>query len=90
MTQSEKKSLQILETGRLNLLHEYLQKTPPGVLEMLQIKGLGPKKIATIWKEMGIESVGELLYACDENRLSLSKDSGKKHSKILRKRSSFT
>ncbi len=73
-----KKILQILETGRLNLLHEYLQKTPPGVLEMLQIKGLGPKKIATIWKEMGIESVGELLYACSENRLSLFKGFGQK------------
>ena len=39
------------------------------MLELLQVKGLGPKKIATIWKEMGIESIGELLYACQENRL---------------------
>jgi DNA polymerase (family 10) len=73
-----KKILQILETGKLNLLEEYLQKTPPGIMEMLQIKGLGSKKIATIWKEMGIESVGELLYACDENRLSLVKGFGQK------------
>lgn len=46
---------------------------------MLQnIKGLGPKKIATIWKEMGIESIGELLYACNENRLTLYKGFGEK------------
>ena len=49
----------------------YLEKTPPGILEMLGIKGIGPKKIATIWKEMEIESLGELLYACNENRLTI-------------------
>ena len=41
-------------------------------------KGIGPKKIATIWKEMEIESIGELLYACNENRLLLYKGFGEK------------
>jgi DNA polymerase (family 10) len=45
---------------------------------MLKIKGLGPKKISVIWKEMGIENIGELLYACNENRLLLYKGFGKK------------
>ena len=45
---------------------------------MLNIKGIGPKKIHTIWKEMEIESVGELLYACNENRLTLFKGFGEK------------
>ncbi|HYD21215.1 MAG TPA: PHP domain-containing protein, partial [Flavipsychrobacter sp.] len=40
--------------------------------------GLGPKKIATIWKEMGIESIGELEYACNENRLAQMKGFGAK------------
>jgi DNA polymerase (family 10) len=40
---------------------------------MLTIKGLGPKKIATIWKDLEIETIGELLYACNENRLLLYK-----------------
>jgi Histidinol phosphatase and related hydrolases of the PHP family len=73
-----KKIIEMRETGRLRTLEEYIEKTPPGVLEMLNIKGLGPKKIATIWKEMGIESVGELLYACNENRLLLYKGFGEK------------
>jgi DNA polymerase (family 10) len=73
-----KKITQLLETGELPLLREYMEKTPSGVLEMLQIKGLGPKKIATIWKEMGVESIGELLYACQENRLLLYKGFGEK------------
>lgn len=73
-----KKITQILETGELPLLREYIEKTPSGVIEMLQIKGLGPKKISTIWNEMSIESIGELLYACQENRLLLYKGFGEK------------
>src|SRR5882757_9882966 len=53
-----KKILEIQQTGELRALAEIILKTPPGVIEMLQIKGLGPKKIATIWKEMEVESVG--------------------------------
>jgi DNA polymerase (family 10) len=73
-----KKIQEILHTGELRLLQEYIAKTPPGVIEMLRIKGLGPKKISTIWKEMEIESIGELLYACQENRLLLYKGFGEK------------
>jgi len=73
-----KKIVEIIETGHLRLLQQYIANTPPGVIEMLRIKGLGPKKIATIWKEMEIESVGELLYACQENRLLLYKGFGEK------------
>jgi len=73
-----KKIREIIETGELRLLQQYITNTPPGIIEMLQIKGLGPKKIATIWKEMEIESVGELLYACQENRLLLYKGFGEK------------
>src|ERR1044072_7386515 len=73
-----KKVIEILRTGKLGALEEIVSKTPPGVLEMMNIKGLGPKKIATIWKEIGVESVGELLYACNENRLLLYKGFGQK------------
>lgn len=69
---------QLLETGHLVQLNELLNSTPTGVVEMLQIKGVGPKKIHTIWKEMGIESMGELLYACQENRLLHFKGFGEK------------
>lgn len=73
-----KKIIEVLNTGRLGNLDEYMQKTPMGVIEMLSIKGLGPKKIATIWKELGVENLGELLYACNENRLTLYKGFGEK------------
>ncbi|MBL0270663.1 MAG: DNA polymerase/3'-5' exonuclease PolX [Chitinophagaceae bacterium] len=72
------KVIEMLDTGQLEILNEYLRNTPAGVIEMLQIKGIGPKKINTIWKEMGIESIGELQYACHENRLTRYKGFGEK------------
>jgi DNA polymerase (family 10) len=75
---SAKKIIEILDTGSLKALQELIEKTPIGVIEMLNIKGIGPKKISTIWKEMEIESIGELLYACKENRLKLYKGFGEK------------
>ena len=79
-----KKIQEIHQTGELRLLKEYIHKTPPGVVEMLEIKGLGPKKIATIWREMEVESIGELLYACQENRLLLYKGFGEKTQQNVR------
>ena len=72
------KIVDLLATKKLQILEDYIEKTPAGILEMLKIKGLGPKKIITIWKELGIESIGELLYACEENRLINYKGFGAK------------
>ncbi|MFT3903826.1 MAG: PHP domain-containing protein [Niabella sp.] len=69
---------ELLQTGKLQLLEDFLANTPPGVLELLHIKGLGPKKIHIIWKEMDIQSMGELEYACNENRLTRYKGFGAK------------
>ncbi|HZH01460.1 MAG TPA: DNA polymerase/3'-5' exonuclease PolX, partial [Flavisolibacter sp.] len=47
-----KKILELISTGELAALQQILSQTPQGVLEMMSIKGLGPKKIHTIWKEL--------------------------------------
>lgn len=73
-----KKVIEILQTGTLKALKDLIANTPTGVIEMLNIKGIGPKKIATIWHEMEIETVGELYYACQENRLLRYKGFGEK------------
>lgn len=72
------KLIELLEKGELQTLKEYISKTPAGVLEMMNIKGLGPKKINTIWKEMNIDSIEELETACKENRISDKKGFGEK------------
>lgn len=61
-----------------------LQKTPVGVVEMLGIKGIGPKKVFQLWKELEVESPGELLYACNENRLVELKGFGAKTQNSIR------
>jgi DNA polymerase (family 10) len=60
---------QIYETESFPALDECVSKTPSGVVDMLKIKGLGPKKVNVIWEEMHIESVSDLLDACRQNRL---------------------
>ena len=84
-----KKVAEMIDTGKLEVLSEYINNTPPGVIEMLNIKGIGPKKINTIWKEMEIESLGELLYACNENRLTLFKGFGEKTQKNVQEAIEF-
>ncbi len=60
---------ELVTGGTMASLEKYKADTPPGVVEMLEINGFGPKKIRVVWRDMGIESVGELWYACNENRL---------------------
>jgi len=72
------KIIEINSKGSFDSLEEMRQKTPEGVRQMLGIKGIGPKKLIFFWKELGIESPGELLYACKENRLIAHKGFGPK------------
>ena len=44
-----KKIIEQLETGQLEILDDYIQKTPAGILEMLRIKGIGPKNQKYCW-----------------------------------------
>ncbi len=69
---------EMLESGTMQALRKFEEKTPPGVQEMLHIPGFGPKKIRVIWKELGVETIGELRYACNENRLVELKGFGEK------------
>jgi DNA polymerase (family 10) len=79
-----KKVIEILQTGELKALQEIIQQTPEGVLEMMNIKGLGSKKINVLWKEMGIATIEELETACRENRVAAKKGFGEKtEQKIL-------
>lgn len=59
-------------------MQEYIANTPAGVLEMMNIKGLGPKKINVLWKDMNMDTIEELQKACKENRLADKKGFGEK------------
>lgn len=84
------KAKEVVQTGTFKELQELLANTPSGVVEMLNIKGLGPKKVQIIWQDLGIESVGELLYACNENRLVEAKGFGLKTQEEIKKSIEFS
>lgn len=70
--------------GKTGFRDEFRQKIPEGLIELTQIPGLGPKKAKQIIDELGIHTLGELEYACRENRILLLKGFGEKvQNKIL-------
>nr|WP_317131511.1 helix-hairpin-helix domain-containing protein [Pedobacter aquae] len=83
------KVIELFNTGGLKELNDLVAITPIGILDMLSIKGLGPKKIIIIWKTLGIENVGELYYACNENRLIEAKGFGLKTQEEIKKAIEF-
>ena len=58
------KIIEIVKTGTFPELEELLRNTPLGVMDMFNIKGIGPKKIAVLWRELGIDNLHELELAC--------------------------
>jgi DNA polymerase (family X) len=57
------------ETGKMTYYEELKKEIPASLLELMQIPNLGPRKVKTLYHELGISSRGELEYACKENRL---------------------
>jgi DNA polymerase (family X) len=80
---------EITLTGSFIELEDLLGQTPEGVMQMMKIKGLGPKKVAHLWKEVGIENIGELLYACHENRVAQANGFGLKTQQNIIKQIEF-
>lgn len=67
---------EIAETGHLAELDELLAQTPAGVMDMFRIKGLGVKKIGTLWRELGIDTIHDLRQACETGRVASVKGFG--------------
>lgn len=61
--------IEIHKTGRSEYYEELKASIPAGLVEMLRIPGMGPKKAKAVYDSLSIGSIGELEYACNENRL---------------------
>ncbi len=70
------KIVEFVQTGYFKELDDLLEQTPSGVLEMFKVKGIGPKKIAVIWRELGIEDLRELQIACESGKIAKLKGFG--------------
>src|SRR5262245_44521865 len=75
---------EVLETGSITMLDELRSEIPGGVLAMVRIPGMGPKKAAALFKELGITSLDALKAACQADQVAALKGFGKKtQEKIL-------
>ncbi len=70
------KIVELVTTGHFKELDELREKTPTGVLDMFRVKGIGPKKIAAIWNELGIDNLRELEIACQNGQIAKLKGFG--------------
>jgi DNA polymerase (family 10) len=78
------KITELVETGKLEYYDELRASIPAGLLEMMRIPTMGPKKIKAVYEKLGVTTVGELEYACRENRLAALDGFGaKSQQKIL-------
>ncbi|MDU0371907.1 helix-hairpin-helix domain-containing protein [Hymenobacter endophyticus] len=84
------KVAELLDTGSFEELTRLLAATPPGVVELLKIKGIGPKKIRSLWKELGIESAEQLRVAAQNNEVSKLKGFGQKTQQAILEALEFT
>ncbi|MFD2513812.1 DNA polymerase/3'-5' exonuclease PolX [Pontibacter locisalis] len=84
------KIIEINTTGSFEELDQMLAATPPGVVEMLRIKGIGPKKVRNLWRELGAETVEELLDACEQDKVSKLKGFGAKTQENIKQALLFT
>ncbi len=80
----QKKVTELVTTGRLKYYEEIKASVPPGLVEILQIPGMGPKKARALNEKLGIESIEQLEAACKAGKVADLDGFGEKtQSKIL-------
>ncbi len=74
----------LVTTGKLPFYEELKQKTPPALVQMLRIQGMGPKKVKALYDQLGIDSLDKLKAACESGQVAELKGFGAKtQAKIL-------
>ena len=69
---------EFLKTGKVDEHQEMIAEVPEGVVHLLDIPGLGPKGVAQLWKDGGVESIDQLKEKIDDGSLEDLKGFGKK------------
>ena len=74
----QKKITELAATGKLAYYEELKASIPSGLLEMLQIPGVGPKKVKALHDRLGLETVAQLEAACQAGRVAVLEGFGEK------------
>ena len=86
---SAKRIAEYLETGRIAEHDELMGRIPPGLLELLDVQGLGPKKVAVLWNEAGVEDLDSLKQKLEGDALADLPGFGRKTIENLRRNVAF-
>lgn len=78
-----------LETGKIKDHQQLLSQVPPGLPALLDLPGLGPKTVALLWNEAGIESMDDLKAKLQGDELTKIKGMGAKKVQSLRDNIAF-
>ncbi len=68
----------LARTGRLPEYEKLKKATPPGLLEMMQVQGLGPKKVKTLYKKLKIKSINDLKKTTGKGKIAKIRGFGEK------------
>lgn len=75
----------LADTGKMPVLEAFREKVPPGLIEWLNISGLGPKNIYKIHKEFNISTIAELKERLEDGSVATLPRMGEKFAaKILK------
>ncbi|HXG48065.1 MAG TPA: helix-hairpin-helix domain-containing protein, partial [Methylomirabilota bacterium] len=74
----QKKVIELVTTGRLRYYDELKASVPAGLVEMLGIPGVGPKKVKALHDKLGLTSIDELEAACRAGRVATLDGFGEK------------
>jgi len=72
------KITELVNTGKLKYYEDLKKSLPAGLVEMLRIQGLGPKRIKLLYEKLGIKTVDQLKEACEKHRLTAIEGFGEK------------
>jgi len=72
------KIAELVNTGRLKYYEDLKKSLPEGLVEMLRIQGLGPKRIKVLYEKMGLKTVEQLKEAAEKHRLATLEGFGEK------------
>ena len=88
------KIAELLDTGTTKYHQELLQEFPPTILDLLRLQGVGPKTVALLYRDLGVQTLDDLRQAATDGRIRALKGMGaKKEAQILKaleERQSFT
>ena len=64
-----RKTREVVETGELSALQKVVQSVPESLIEVMGVAGLGPKRVKTLYEQLGVKDVDGLKQAAQAGKI---------------------